>query len=203
MWKKGNSKKDQIIKQKDLSVYDVLAELQQNSSVKKDIDNDFGGFKYRKLPQVIEHIKPILKTHNAFLTFETELVAHLGNSYVQSTVTLHAYGGVIISNGFAREKMSDKKMSEGQLTGSAITYSRKYALDGLILTDEGENDPDDVKQTGTSEVQKKAQKKMSNESFENMKKLDPSEFELNYQKYKSIMTDEQKAEAEEIIKNNI
>ncbi len=49
--------------------------------------------------------------------------------------------GEIKVNAYA-ELSEHKGMSSEQTTGTASSYARKYALNGLFLIDETENDPD-------------------------------------------------------------
>ena len=59
---------------------------------------------------------------------------------------------------FAREPLTKKGTDESQITGAATTYARKYALTGLFLLDNSENDPD------FEEYQKKVAKNTAKEA---------------------------------------
>ena len=44
--------------------------------------------------------------------------------------------GEISVNAYAREPLTKKGMDEAQITGSASSYARKYALNGLFAIDD-------------------------------------------------------------------
>ena len=58
--------------------------------------------------------------------------------YVKSTATLADCGseGIISTSAFAREAEVKKGMDDAQITGSASSYARKYALNGLFCIDD-------------------------------------------------------------------
>lgn len=70
-----------------------------------------------------------------------ELVAMNGQTYVKSTATLIAYdlteNNQVSNSAYAREAVQRPKMDVAQLTGSATSYARKYALGGLFAIDDG------------------------------------------------------------------
>lgn len=57
--------------------------------------------------------------------------------YVKATVTFYDPKGVSIQvSALAREDFKKKGMADSQITGSASSYARKYALCGLLLLDD-------------------------------------------------------------------
>ena len=66
--------------------------------------------------------------------------------------------GFIYASGYAREAASKKGMDEAQITGSASSYARKYALNGLFAIDDTK-DPDATNDHG------KSAKTTSNQGF--------------------------------------
>lgn len=100
-------------------------------------------YNYRSAEDILEAVKPILKTHGCVLTLSDNIVQVGNRIYVQATATLvNSAGEVVETTAFAREEESSKNMSVAQLTGSSSSYARKYALNGLFCIDETDQDPD-------------------------------------------------------------
>ena len=61
-----------------------------------------------------------------------------GRVYVKATAVLADTEGeyTIQVSGFAREAETRKGMDDSQITGSASSYARKYALNGLFAIDD-------------------------------------------------------------------
>ena len=90
-------------------------------------------YNYRSAEDILEAVKPILKTHGCVLTLSDNIVQVGNRIYVQATATLvNSAGEVVETTAFAREEESSKNMSVAQLTGSSSSYARKYALNGLF-----------------------------------------------------------------------
>lgn len=122
------------------TLHDVLAEIQQELKVPKDINNDFGGFKYRNLEQIEDKVKPFLKKFNLTLKFDDDIVGVGDRVYVKATATLSNGTDSVSAVAFAREASQPKaKMDDSQLTGSCSSYARKYAASGLFLIDNTED----------------------------------------------------------------
>jgi len=60
--------------------------------------------------------------------------------YVKATATLHNGNESISVSAYARESESKKGMDESQITGTASSYARKYALNGLFAIDDQKDD---------------------------------------------------------------
>lgn len=120
---------------------DKLLTIQQALKVPKDKNNTFAGFKYRNAEGILEKVKPLLEKHKLTLTLNDDIVAVGGRVYVKSTARLSDKTTAVEISAFAREQEVKKGMDEAQITGSASSYARKYALAGLFLLDDG-NDPD-------------------------------------------------------------
>ncbi len=56
--------------------------------------------------------------------------------YIKSTATLTDGENSISNSAFARESLTKKGMDDSQITGTASSYARKYALNGLFLIDD-------------------------------------------------------------------
>ena len=114
----------------------ILSEFQAVIKAPKNQTNNFGNYKYRSCEDIVEAIKPIISEKGFYLTLSDEIIM-LGNRfYIKSTATL-SNGEVSFSAcGFAREEEAKKGMDSAQITGSASSYARKYALNGLFAIDD-------------------------------------------------------------------
>ena len=65
-----------------------------------------------------------------------DIVEVAGRIYVKATATLICAGESIAVVAYAREAMAKKGMDDAQVTGSASSYARKYALNGLFAIDD-------------------------------------------------------------------
>jgi hypothetical protein len=134
---------------------ETLVKIQNELKVPKGNLNKFGNYKYRSAEDILEAVKPILLKYKATLILSDEILA-IGNKLflkATATLTIGTTNGIII-NGYA-ETSEHKGMSAEQTTGTASSYARKYALNGLFLIDETESDADSQKpQETTKEIKK-------------------------------------------------
>jgi hypothetical protein len=119
-----------------------LVNIQNELKVPKTNVNAFGKYKYRSAEDILEAVKPILLKYNATLTLSDEILAIGNKVFLKATAKLNE----TICYGYA-ELAEHKGMSAEQATGTASSYSRKYALNGLFLIDETESDADSQKPT--------------------------------------------------------
>lgn len=99
--------------------------------------NSFGGFKYRSLEDIFEALKPLLAETHTSLVVGDEIVLIGERYYVCATATLTNMKGEQVTNrAYAREDLVRGKMDGSQMTGSASSYARKYALNGLFAIDD-------------------------------------------------------------------
>lgn len=110
--------------------------IQSNLNAPKNLENKFGGYKYRSAESILEALKPHLEKHQAVLTISDEMVEVGGRIYVKATATFSADGESITTTAFAREAETKKGMDEAQITGAASSYARKYSLNGLFCIDD-------------------------------------------------------------------
>lgn len=122
-----------------MTIQNALAEVQKKLVAPKDRFNKFGGYKYRSAEGIIEAVKPLLA--ESMITLSDEVVSLGGRNYVKATATFHFGGESFSACGYAREEEAKKGMDGSQITGAASSYARKYALNGLLLIDDG-NDSD-------------------------------------------------------------
>jgi hypothetical protein len=111
-----------------------LAMIQQKLKAPKGQMNKFGGYKYRSCEDILEAVKPLLGY--LVLTISDDIVEVGGRVYVKATASLSSGSGNVSTTAFARESETKKGMDDSQITGSASSYARKYALNGLFCIDD-------------------------------------------------------------------
>lgn len=158
-----------------MNIYEKLAAVQQELKAPKDKYNSFGEYKYRSAEGILEAVKPVLKKYGATITLSDEIVEVGGRIYVKATALFLEFENktndtvkYIAVSAFAREPEEKKKMDSAQITGTASSYARKYALNGLLLID-------DTKDADTDEYQKQT-------GGEKKEMADPRENEIIDQK---------------------
>ena len=115
-----------------------LFEIQQKLKAPKSKFNKFGKYSYRSLEDILEAVKPILKTLEYTLVIEDEIKMIGDRYYVRALAKLFNKSGEVIASNyaFAREPENKKGADESQITGAASSYARKYALNGLFAIDD-------------------------------------------------------------------
>lgn len=143
-----------------------LIAIQSELKAPKNQRNTFGKYNYRSAEDILEALKPMLKENGCILTISDEMV-NLGNRfYVKSTVTLtNSEKETVSTTALAREEEIQKGMNSAQITGSASSYARKYALNGLFCIDDTK-DPDSTNTHG-----KEANKEANNGGVNYREKL--------------------------------
>ena len=109
-----------------------LSEIQQALKVPKNNRNDFGKYNYRSAEDIIEAVKKIINPQGLALVITDDIVEVGGRIYIKATATIGEYS----ATGWAREEETKKGMDVSQITGSASSYARKYALNGLLAIDD-------------------------------------------------------------------
>lgn len=121
-------------------MYKKLNKIQTELKVAKTKRNNFGNFDYRSCEDILEALKPLLKQEGLVLLLNDDIITVGERVYVKSTATLTDGENKIETVAMARESLAPKaKMDESQTTGSASSYARKYALNGLFCIDEGKD----------------------------------------------------------------
>jgi hypothetical protein len=120
-----------------------LGGIQASLKAPKGQVNKFGGYNYRSCEDILTAVKPILNEWGCTLVIQDDVVEVSGRVYVRATATLADNDSelMISTTAFAREAENKKGMDDAQITGSASSYARKYALNGLFAIDDTK-DPD-------------------------------------------------------------
>lgn len=144
-----------------MNIYKKLTSLQNELQCGKNQYNAFGKYKYRTCSDVLEALKPLLLKHGLATFINDELVYIDDRFYIKATVkviNIDKPDEMIESSALAREGDSQSGMSPAQITGSASSYARKYALNAMFNIDDVEDD--DVTNThGKEEVKSGTVKK--------------------------------------------
>lgn len=149
-----------------MNIFEKLQTVQNRLKAPKNRENTFGGFRYRSCEDILEAVKPDLEASGLVLVIEDELV-HIGERYyIKATASVYDKqepGTQVSATAYAREAESKKGMDDSQVTGTASSYARKYALNGLFLID-------DTKDADTDEFQKQTAR--SQKSIRTDEKID-------------------------------
>ena len=119
--------------------------------------NNFGGYNYRSCEDILTALKPLLAEYACTLVISDDIVEVGDRVYVKATASLGDTSSEfnLSASGFAREASSKKGMDDAQITGSASSYARKYALNGLFAIDDTK-DADFTNNHGKQAKQSKA-----------------------------------------------
>lgn len=160
-----------------MGIYEKLLNVQKELKVPKNQRNSFGGYNYRSCEDILENVKDLLVKNKLSLQLYDELVCVGEGTPITYTETYYdkdlkkentrtvVVGGpryyvkatarlldiednsTMENTAYAREEENKKGMDGSQITGTASSYARKYALNGLLLID-------DTKDADTDEYQK-------------------------------------------------
>ena len=127
-----------------------LVAIQSALKAPKSQYNNFGKYHYRNAEDILEAVKPLLKGAECHLTLSDKMVQMGDRYYVEATATITNSAKEEVSvSAYAREELTKKGMDGAQITGSASSYARKYALNGLFCIDDTK-DPDSTNTHGAN-----------------------------------------------------
>ena len=131
-----------------------LLNIQTALKAPKGQYNSYGKYNYRSCEDILEALKPLLKQEQCILRITDEIVQVGERYYIKATAVLGdcENESYILNEAFAREEEEKKGMDGSQITGTASSYARKYALNGLFLID-------DTKDADTDENHKETEAK--------------------------------------------
>lgn len=131
------------------SLIEKLSCIQQQIKAPKNLKNSFGGYMYRNAEGILEAVKPYEEKYKVAFLLQDEMMLVGERYYVKAIATIldTETDQTIAATAYAREAETKKGMDESQITGTASSYARKYALNGLLLLD-------DTKDADTDEFQK-------------------------------------------------
>lgn len=137
----SEEKKSKDKETKNGSIRQKLHYVQQNLKAPKGQYNKFGKYNYRSCEDILEAVKPLLIKLEVVLKIDDEIILIGDRYYVKSTVLFCDINNLDImsSQAFAREPLVRKGMDDSQITGTAGSYARKYALNGLFAIDDNKD----------------------------------------------------------------
>ncbi|MFD2704184.1 ERF family protein [Salibacterium lacus] len=138
-------------------LFEKLLNVQKELKAPKAHFNSFGKYKYRSAEDILESVKPLNAENELLLTITDEPLLVGDWHYIKATATITDGVETHTVTAYARESLTKKGMDESQITGTASSYARKYALNGLYLID-------DTKDADTDEYQNQNNKSKTNNS---------------------------------------
>lgn len=120
---------------------DTLATIQSAVHVAKDKVNSFGGYNYRTAEGILAATKAALPG-GATIVVSDSLKEVAGQIFVEATAIITIGDNAYSATSYAMHPLTKKGMDPSQITGTASSYARKYALAGLLALDDGSADPD-------------------------------------------------------------
>lgn len=160
----------------------TLLTVQMELKAPKSQYNKFGGYNYRSTEDILQAVKPLLKKDNDHLSLSDEPIMVGDWHYIKATATFTDKNDkTTVSTGYAREAANKKGMDDSQITGTASSYARKYALNGLFLIDDNKDaDTDEYhKQQRSSAWQQPTRKRPAPQK-------QMSQLQKNQQEYKKL-----------------
>lgn len=160
----------------------TLLTVQMELKAPKSQYNKFGGYNYRSTEDILQAVKPLLKKDNDHLSLSDEPIMVGDWHYIKATATFTDKNDkTTVSTGYAREAANKKGMDDSQITGTASSYARKYALNGLFLIDDNKDaDADEYhKQQRSSAWQQPTRKRPAPQK-------QMSQLQKNQQEYKKL-----------------
>jgi hypothetical protein len=144
-----------------------LLEIQHRLKAPKGQYNNFGKYKYRSCEDILEAVKPILNEVGCTLTLSDEPIMIGERYYIKATAKLIGEDTNEVVTAYARESETKSGMDASQITGTASSYARKYALNGLFCID-------DTKDADTDEYANQIAKKTPSTPAPTKETFDPS-----------------------------
>ena len=142
-----------------MKAYAKLAIVQKELKAPKNQYNSFGKYKYRSCEDILEAAKPLCIENGLVLTVSDEIIVVGERYYIKATAKVTETDGAesISTTSLARESLDKKGMDDSQITGTASSYARKYALNGLFCID-------DTKDADTDEHTKQTKPKKATDA---------------------------------------
>ena len=153
----------------NLSLIEKVVRVQSELKAPKGQYNSFGKYNYRSCEDIVEAVKPLLKQYGIVLNLSDELVLIGDRYYIKAVAVLTDGTDVLQSVAYAREPQELKGMTDSQITGTASSYARKYALNGLLAIDDTK-DPDTDEFAKTTEQEPKEEVKATPKQLEILNK---------------------------------
>lgn len=159
-----------------MNIFEKLVTIQKELKAPKGQYNSFGKFRYRSCEDILEAVKPLLLKYKCTLTLSDEIELKGDRYYIKANALLTDIEddkGFILNTAYAREADTKSGMDASQITGTASSYARKYALNGLFLIDDTKDaDTNDTPTESDPQKEKpKEEKKASEKQIELMRNI--------------------------------
>lgn len=171
-----------------LSLNAKLLAIQTELKAPKGQYNKFGKYNYRSAEDILEAVKPLCAKYKAlvFLTDKTKVVGSERmttrtekdgvitetcieslRTYVCAMATFVDVetGDTLVVEAEAREPQTKTGMDASQITGTASSYARKYALNGLFCIDDTKDADTDEYHEQTKEPEQPQQQQKTVEEY--------------------------------------
>jgi hypothetical protein len=149
-----------------MTINEVLHKIQQELKVPKAQYNSFGKYNYRSCEDIVEAVKKMLPEGYILLLCD-EMVEVGGRCYVKAKAIITNGEERLEVYGYAREALNKKGMDESQITGTASTYARKYALNGMFAIDDTKDNDTDESRIEADKRKEKADREFAAKKLEN------------------------------------
>lgn len=155
--------------EKKQSIYEKLANIQNELKAPKNQYNSFGKYNYRNAEDIEEALKPICLKYRATCLISEVTTEELASELITKvTVSLMDWDGdnVITVTGRAREERTKKGMDASQVSGGAQSYATKYTLSQMFLIDDSKDadtDADYIQSGRAPQTKKQAPEKKQDE----------------------------------------
>lgn len=173
-----------------------LTKIQNLLKVNKNEYNSFGKYKYRTAEAILHELKPHLLTFNLSLYFNDKII-NINNFIIIKSIAILKNNETkekIYGVGYAGVDPTTKGMHVSQCYGASTSYARKYALQGMFLLDDA-NDEIDAKDNTNYNNKNKIENNKINSKDTNLTKIAneienmPNFSEVNFMKaYQSHAT---------------
>ena len=122
----------------EMNFYKRVVSAQAELKAPKGQYNQFGKYAYRSCEDILEAAKPVCVKHGLLLNMSDKPVNIGDRYYIEATATLFdtESDAKLVSTAYARESLDKKGMDDSQITGTASSYARKYALNGMFNIDD-------------------------------------------------------------------
>lgn len=148
-------------KKDEPSLQESLVRIQQELKAPKGQYNSFGKYKYRSAEDILEAVKPLLGKYGCILTLSDDISECQDRIYIKATAIIRKKDAQIQTTAFAREPLTKKGMDDSQVTGTASSYARKYALNGMFCIDDAKDADTDEYHNQQGNAQKQPARQVS------------------------------------------
>lgn len=164
-----------------------LNEIQSELKVPKSQFNKFGGFNYRSCEDILETVKPLLKSKGLTLLISDEIIPVNERVYVKATATLSDGETCVSTSAAAREPLQKKGMDDSQITGCASSYARKYALNGLFAIDDAKDADTEEGERRPAQTSERRPAQTNAAPSRSLKKYDAEKFKTNLPQWGAVV----------------